>query len=552
MSDVENSEPPVREQLKNTSIAPVDNSSESSPGSGVDTPASPKDNQEYRNVDMENGQTEPTKLRKKRSFEDVEKEEDAQGHPIHHHEKHVRKRSRSREPEKLDSDEASGSIDGTDVTQAAIIVESEGKGPAKTERALTPVTTTEVDMQDEKETVTSPTGKRNREAFQNDHKGDKRRLETETSADLAEDGKADNTENSGTTRGEPKTKKSRDSSSPKPETKEITDEPASKVPLTSGFANTSATSPFGALAGNKSPTRSKSPTEPPQTSTNAFSKSGFAALSGSQSPFGSLGASGSDGTKSPFGATSTSQPIQSVFGTGKPLTAGTDTLSAKGTGFNGGTSNKSPFAIPGMTKLSTFGTGLGTFGPGEDVGTRTFGSKPTPAFGAPVEGDDDPSAEEGEDGEEAFAANEEDKQDERFSQQELNTGEDQEITRFQSRAKLYAFMPGDNGDERQWKERGFGNLKLNVSKPDTEKPDEPLKARLILRADGSQRVLLNSPVLKDIKFGDVNGDKPEGMYVLFRGPITGMPGLEPLQLRLRQANALELWQQVTDIQAEMD
>ena len=114
----------------------------------------------------------------------------------------------------------------------------------------------------------------------------------------------------------------------------------------------------------------------------------------------------------------------------------------------------------------------------------------------------------------------------------VNTGEDDELTRFQTRAKLYAFMAAEGSKEKTWKERGLGNVKLNVSMPDYESPDEPIKVRLIMRAEGSQRVMLNTPVLKDIKFGDAQGNKPSGQTVLFRGTIDEKPELELLQLKV--------------------
>ncbi|KAL1917299.1 uncharacterized protein VTP21DRAFT_4955 [Calcarisporiella thermophila] len=67
-----------------------------------------------------------------------------------------------------------------------------------------------------------------------------------------------------------------------------------------------------------------------------------------------------------------------------------------------------------------------------------------------------------------------------LQEQEVITGEEDEEMLHQLRAKLYAM-----DDERQWKERGVGNLRINVSK------ENPKAARLVMRADGVLRVILN-------------------------------------------------------------
>ena len=201
------------------------------------------------------------------------------------------------------------------------------------------------------------------------------------------------------------------------------------------------------------------------------------------------------------------------------------------------------------------GGGLSDFS--SKPGSTTFGpSKGTPTFGAPTEDDEDnEAAEEDAEGDDTPAVKEGDKQDERFHVQDgmenskslgiiphylsllttsdaVNTGEDDESTRFQSRARLYAFMAKEGSKEKAWIERGSGNIKLNISKPDDEKPNEPPKVRLIMRASGSQRVVLNTPVLKDISFGDAKGGKPKDPTILFRGTIDDKPELELLQLKV--------------------
>ncbi|CAG8645133.1 17250_t:CDS:2, partial [Cetraspora pellucida] len=67
-----------------------------------------------------------------------------------------------------------------------------------------------------------------------------------------------------------------------------------------------------------------------------------------------------------------------------------------------------------------------------------------------------------------------------LQEQEVFTGEEEEITRHTVRAKLFCM-----GNEHQWKERGVGMLKLNYPKDCEKSP------RLIMRADGVLRVILN-------------------------------------------------------------
>ncbi|KAF0496001.1 hypothetical protein F8M41_021086 [Gigaspora margarita] len=70
-----------------------------------------------------------------------------------------------------------------------------------------------------------------------------------------------------------------------------------------------------------------------------------------------------------------------------------------------------------------------------------------------------------------------------LQEQEVITGEEDEITRHTVRAKLFCMDRG-----HQWKERGVGMLKLNYPKNYEKSPRPP---RLVMRADGVLRVILN-------------------------------------------------------------
>lgn len=91
------------------------------------------------------------------------------------------------------------------------------------------------------------------------------------------------------------------------------------------------------------------------------------------------------------------------------------------------------------------------------------------------------------------------------------TGEEGETTIWTGRTKLYT-MAGE-GATKGWKERGIGTFKFNIT------VDEPRKARFVLRADGTHRLLLNAAVTKQLVFGgDSNGDKPKEGRLLFNTP----------------------------------
>lgn len=201
-------------------------------------------------------------------------------------------------------------------------------------------------------------------------------------------------------------------------------QPATKIPAGSGFANTSASSPFASLA------NTKSPSEQPSSTTSAFASSAFGALAGSStSAFGTLG---QNKTLSSF-ASPGSTPAPGEDGA-KPA----PTPSA----FGGLASTASPFASAGSSAFGSgasgfgklgngFGGGFGGLGSGQKL--TSFASSGTPgvigsstktgitAFGAPAEDEDEQS---GDDGEEDSGAKspklivDEDKKDERFFEQD--------------------------------------------------------------------------------------------------------------------------------------
>jgi hypothetical protein len=117
----------------------------------------------------------------------------------------------------------------------------------------------------------------------------------------------------------------------------------------------------------------------------------------------------------------------------------------------------------------------------------------------------------------------------------INDGEEGEATLLQLRAKLFTFVKGTG-----WKERGAGNLKVNVPRSyidyengipvlgsfDPSARDDsdeeggepgPTSARLIMRQDNTHRVILNTVILKGLKFEEKSSTSgtPQIMFTAF-------------------------------------
>jgi Ran-binding protein 3 len=265
----------------------------------------------------------------------------------------------------------------------------------------------------------------------------------------------------------------------------------------------------------------------PQTSEDKFKASGFGSLAKVSSPFGGLA---SPGSQSPFGAASGSKLGSFAGSTTAPAAP------ASGFGALGGTSKS---AFGGSTFGGSLGGGFGAIGGAKsalssfetpsDLTIKGLKSKAT-AFGTP--GDDKHA--EGSDDEDNSGDDEDDETKEErqsstplLSQQRTlcippnhclanistahETGEEGETTIWTGRTKLYT-MAGE-GATKGWKERGIGTFKFNIT------VGEPKKARFVLRADGTHRLLLNAAVTKQLVFGgDSNGDKPKEGRLLFNTP----------------------------------
>ncbi|ODM16528.1 hypothetical protein SI65_08035 [Aspergillus cristatus] len=325
--------------------------------------------------------------------------------------------------------------------------------------------------------------------------------------------------------GEPEKKRHRDDSQ----------ERESKAPLPSAFANTSSVSPFGSIGASKPAAKEEDAANKPQTtSKSAFASSSLAAFSGSeQSPFSSIGGS----TASVFRKPATTEPEKPK--TGFVAAEGPSPFAAAApSGFGGMSSGFAGFS-GGFGAAAKTGGGLTSFAaPGGSSLLNSTSAKP---FGAADEDEkeDDEEEDEAEKGPGEF---EQDKTDERFFEREIETGEEEEKTYFSCKAKLFQFS------DKEWRERGIGTFKVNVKVTDGK--EDKKAVRLIMRADGVGRVMLNTPIFKGMNVGDATGKEPKATkQILLASLESGRSA--PILLRTgSEDNARDLYRVVCDLLKE--
>ncbi|KAK5384218.1 hypothetical protein LTR20_008641 [Exophiala xenobiotica] len=335
----------------------------------------------------------------------------------------------------------------------------------------------------------------------------------------------------------------------------------SHIPASSGFANASTASPFSSFKSPKSPSEASEPKAAAETSTStsAFASSGLSAFASSQkSPFESVsstakasGGFGGVGGGSGFGAAS------SGFGGPSPFASKPSSGFGSSGGFGSAGAFGGSFGAP-----KPFGTGVSSFA-GSASTAGTFGkSKP---FGSTNEDEEEGSENEGV-GDEAQASAVDAPQDPRFKEQEIATGEEEEETIFTCRAKLYHF-------EKEWKERGAGVFKINIryesktidgtpekekteAEEDVEAGDQAefsaveRKARLLMRTDGVHRLVLNTPVFKDMNVGTHDGQEPSGRTMHLTGLEEGKP--TGFQIKVGKEDVLkEIYHKIQELKDDL-
>jgi Ran-binding protein 3 len=369
VSDTEGGERPLRERLRNATI-------KSAPQTATSQPEPEKAR---------------AKLQRKRSHEDVENIEDEPAHKSR--QARTNKRSRENSPEDKIV-EQSGKRKSSELERDAQPVAVD----APQHSAPSASTTNAAKADDLTKSDESPKTKRSRVDDT---------TSTDTTSQTTSDAMA-TTEPEGTTTGEPAQQA----------------KPTAKIPAGSGFANTSASSPFASLA------TAKSPSEQPQPTTSAFASSAFGALAGSST--------------SAFGALGQSKTLSSFASPGS-TPAPEDGVKPAPSAFGGLSSSASPFATAGPSGFGSSASGFGKLGNGFGGGfgglsggskLTSFASSGTPgvigsstkvgitAFGAPADEEDGQSGEDGEDDAEVKSPKlivDEDKKDERFFEQDSKT-----------------------------------------------------------------------------------------------------------------------------------
>ncbi|KAG8379920.1 hypothetical protein BUALT_Bualt07G0139500 [Buddleja alternifolia] len=107
----------------------------------------------------------------------------------------------------------------------------------------------------------------------------------------------------------------------------------------------------------------------------------------------------------------------------------------------------------------------------------------------------------------------------------VETGEENEKAVFSADSILFEYIDG------AWKERGKGELKLNVSTTGTA------KARLIMRARGNYRLILNASLFPDMKL--TNMDKKGITFACMNSAGEGKDGLSTIALKFKDPSIVE-------------
>ncbi|KAK2791228.1 hypothetical protein FQN53_006067 [Emmonsiellopsis sp. PD_33] len=571
-------ERPVRQKLKETSIAGAARG-KSPAANSTYSAHSPQDHimasQAASVTGADNGSETSSvegrgRLRRKRSLEDANADDgDGSGDQDTEQMGHRRKRSRDSKAEDDSELAKSKSMTGyqPDVpgAEAETVLNQGG--------LRTPTEEVKNADQDAGNKILSPKKKRSRDQFDKDH------LRSDDVGEDADEGKSTvkngelfdkskgTSTSSRTIEGEPEKKRHRDNSQDR-DAESGSDLPSKKISPPNPFSNISTVSPFAAITPQPADQTSKGESEkkPQLTSASAFASSGLAAFAGSEnSPFSSLGASASASPfKSALAPESTeakeSAPSSSAFAA-SPFAATTPSPFGSFAGGFAGSAFAAAAPKPGGG-LTSFAAPTGSAILGSTSKPKVFGQS----------NDEEDEAEEGN----AALGTEEEKGDERFHKQETETGEEDETTVFSCRGKLFHF------DGKEWKERGVGTFKVNVKEPEDDEdvsPDENAKepaptpaptgkdkdqtteekksqqpqkktSRLIMRADGVLRVILNTPIFKGMKAGDPSGAPPSGKQVHFAGFEEGKS--VPFLLRTsNEDSAKELHFTIRELQASL-
>ncbi|KAK6188407.1 hypothetical protein SNE40_004585 [Patella caerulea] len=139
-----------------------------------------------------------------------------------------------------------------------------------------------------------------------------------------------------------------------------------------------------------------------------------------------------------------------------------------------------------------------------------------------------------------YQAKQENKPD--LKEVEVVTGEEEESNVLQATAKLYLF----DGDNQTWIERGQGLCRLNDM---TSSEAESFQSRLIMRTQGSLRVILNTPIWcgmtveraspKSVRITATDGDDGVKIFVIMSNPKDSENLLRAIEWRIQRLKSSE-------------
>lgn len=114
----------------------------------------------------------------------------------------------------------------------------------------------------------------------------------------------------------------------------------------------------------------------------------------------------------------------------------------------------------------------------------------------------------------------------------VETGEEKEKAVFTADAALFEYISGG------WKERGKGELKVNVSSTETG------KARLVMRSKGNYRLVLNANLFPDMKLTSM--DKRGISFACMNSASESKVGLSTFALKFRDSSIVEEFQRAVE------
>ncbi|KAF9224070.1 hypothetical protein BS17DRAFT_94603 [Gyrodon lividus] len=281
--------------------------------------------------------------------------------------------------------------------------------------------------------------------------------------------------------------------------------PTSPSPTTSSLSNDHILNqtPFASSPFTQSPFATLSS---PQTSlqktpkSTATKRTGFEAFIGSASPFASASPFSHTRSKSPLGNSSGQSSVlsRSKSPPRRPPMMGMNASAFSSYASGGAQAFAAPHPKRARAGSPNGGSSRGSLECKEESALSMFrsnasgegsGSGEEESYGDMEESDRSPSTfgeklRASKDGEEEQSEEER----ERLTEQEVVTGEEEEETIHQVRGKLYALC-----SQNQWKERGTGQLRLNVRRADGG------GARLVMRKEAVYALLLNVTLFQGMK-----------------------------------------------------